>query len=124
MSLLSLWRYNSLDMKTGRTGLLIVVLAAIVLAVAVPFTWHYIGERSMESQHIRLAEIASVTFASIEHNDALRADLRARGLLEQDEEDALGRGMLDVGGIDRLIRRGVYEIDGQQLIFGPQYSPP
>ncbi len=102
----------------------LVMLAAFILIAGGLLAWPAVTRYISESRHERAFEVMSVTFTSIARDDALKADLTARGLLLLDEADALGQGTLDVGGIEQLIRRGVYEMDGPQLIFGPQYSPP
>jgi len=53
----------------------------------------------------------------------VKDDLIKRGLYTYSVSD--GEEMIDVGGIEKLVEDGVYEIDEEGcLTFGPAYSPP
>jgi len=69
--------------------------------------------------------VFDATFKTIAEEGPVKDDLIARGLFTYPDDETGEPGVIDVGGVKKLVEAGVYEIDEEgYLIFGPSYSPP
>jgi hypothetical protein len=67
--------------------------------------------------------VFDATMKTIAEGGPVKDDLIARGLFTYSGEDE--EEVVDVGGVEKLVEAGVYEIDEEgYLAFGPAYSPP
>jgi hypothetical protein len=93
----------------------------LLLAITIALVLAFAGLTGCEHQY----EKGPVFFAAMKtvgQEGPVKDDLIARGLYQSDPD---GEETVDIGGIEKLVEDGVYEIDEEgYLVFGPAYTPP
>jgi hypothetical protein len=94
------------------------LLTAITIALVLAFA----GLTACPEHQYERGPVFDAAMNTVAQEGPVKDDLIARGLYQSAPD---GEETVDIGGIEKLVEDGVYEIDEEgYLVFGPAYTPP